>query len=192
MANSISTLLKNFLLSQKKNASLYFYAMLPEESMLEAHLFDFWNEFRKRRTFFSRKKSLTESQLELEFYTLATQRISKLLSREKDYIYGMESSKDIASLENNLLKKFEKDSGFFEKNSAEVWKRVRALEPSLRCLIFLRDVLGFSDERVMQMVGLKWGTYRHRLHMARTLFSEYLQGKSSKPYDSKAFAQTGT
>ena len=67
-----------------------------------------------------------------------------------------------------------------EKQQARVGTRAKdrltRVDSELRAPVVLRDILKFEDEEVAQILGLRWGVYRHRLHRGRLDFKDALKG----------------
>jgi DNA-directed RNA polymerase specialized sigma24 family protein len=55
-------------------------------------------------------------------------------------------------------------------------ERIRRLDTDFRAPIVLKDILGFDDEEVVRILGIRWGVYRHRLHRGRLEFRAALKG----------------
>lgn len=51
------------------------------------------------------------------------------------------------------------------------------IDADFRAPVVLRDILGFEDEEVMRILGLRWGVYRHRLHRGRLELKDSLRGR---------------
>jgi DNA-directed RNA polymerase specialized sigma24 family protein len=58
--------------------------------------------------------------------------------------------------------------------------RLGSLEPELRATLILKDVIGLLDEEVSEILGLRWGIYRHRLNRGRVDWCQILKGLDRK------------
>ena len=56
--------------------------------------------------------------------------------------------------------------------------RLRKVDLEFRAPLVLRDVLGFDDEEVVRILGLRWGVFRHRLHRGRLDLRDELKGRA--------------
>ncbi len=82
-------------------------------------------------------------------------------------------------IETDLLAEWDKHKG--ERDWANtVVDRLRQLELDFRFPVVIRDLLKFEDEEVAQILGLRWGVYRQRLHRGRRECAEKFRGP--KPY----------
>ncbi len=59
-----------------------------------------------------------------------------------------------------------------------VCERLARVDFDLRAALILRDILGFDDEEIVRILGLRWGVYRHRIHRARLEYKDSLRGRS--------------
>lgn len=57
--------------------------------------------------------------------------------------------------------------------------RLMRVDAEFRAPVILRDILGFVDDDVVEMLGLRWGVYRHRLHRGRVECIEGFRGEGS-------------
>lgn len=64
----------------------------------------------------------------------------------------------------------------FEGRMGAIADRLAMLEFDLRAPVILFDHLGLEGGLVMQILGLRWAVFRHRLHRGRTELQRLLQG----------------
>ncbi len=57
--------------------------------------------------------------------------------------------------------------------------RLMRVDAEFRAPVILRDILGFADDDVVEMLGVRWGVYRHRLHRGRVECIEGFRGEGS-------------
>jgi DNA-directed RNA polymerase specialized sigma24 family protein len=57
--------------------------------------------------------------------------------------------------------------------------RLYRVDAEFRAPVVLRDILGFADDDVVEMLGVRWGVYRHRLHRGRVECIEGFRGEGS-------------
>lgn len=57
--------------------------------------------------------------------------------------------------------------------------RLFRVDAEFRAPVVLRDILGFADEDVVEMLDVRWGVYRHRLHRGRVECIEGFRGEGS-------------
>ena len=69
---------------------------------------------------------------------------------------------------------------------AAVVERLGRVDADYRAPIVLRDVLGFDDEEVVQILGVRWGVFRHRLHRGRLELKDGLKGQAPTPPTTEA------
>lgn len=69
-----------------------------------------------------------------------------------------------------------KDKSAWAKKESAVLERLSRVDFEFRAPLVLRDVLGFTDEQAVQILGLRWAVYRHRLHRGRVDFKDALRG----------------
>lgn len=78
-------------------------------------------------------------------------------------------------IETDLLAEWNKLKG--ERDWAfTIVDRLRLLELDFRFPLVLRDLLHFEDEETAQILGLRWGVYRQRLHRGRRECAEKFRG----------------
>lgn len=62
-----------------------------------------------------------------------------------------------------------------------VVERLGRVDAEFRVPVVLRDILGFDDEEVVQILGVRWGVFRHRLHRGRLELKDGLRGRMPVP-----------
>ncbi len=78
-------------------------------------------------------------------------------------------------IETDLISEWNKLKG--ERDWAQtIVDRLKLLEPDFRFPLVLRDLLKFEDEESAQILGLRWGVYRQRLHRGRRECAEKFHG----------------
>jgi len=78
-------------------------------------------------------------------------------------------------IETDLINEWTKLKG--ERDWAQtIVDRLKGLELDFRFPLVLRDLLKFEDEVAAQILGLRWGVYRQRLHRGRRECAEKFHG----------------
>lgn len=93
--------------------------------------------------------------------------------------YASASGRDMRTLQQldeDLLEYDAKDKGFLARSEDAILERLLRVDFDFRAPLVLRDVLGFSDDEAVEILGLRWPVYRHRLHRGRVDFKDALRG----------------
>lgn len=122
----------------------------------------------------------TADELKVQLFQTALAIISK---EERNFPRFYRVGRDVRqtkALETNLLSLWRSQTDSLNVPSIPLGDRLRLLDTDLRAPVILRDHLGFEEESILQILGLRWGVFRHRLHRGRIELQKFLQGYSTK------------
>ena len=112
-------------------------------------------------------------------YGIARHRLLKLLKKERNFV-SLDEDEDEATWGEKLLSK---SNPFSELSRSETIETVRhaihALPPHYREVVLLCNMHELNYEQAAEVIGCAVGTVRSRLHRARNLLIEKLQGLRS-------------
>lgn len=131
------------------------------------------NIYRNRRGFPS------TAQLQIELFRTA---LRILVNRGRGGVRAFSAGRDTRQsqeLEKNLLAGWRNQNGdpaLSAEQLALLGDRLRLLDFDLRSPVLLHDLLGVEAQLILQILGLRWGAFRHRLHRGRVELQWLLQG----------------
>lgn len=136
---------------------------------------EFGTAFRKAK---SRSFHWDPQQMRVELYQIAWRRVRETLS-SMQYAWSIgRDTRQFKSFERDLLSEWKRHPEAVEKFDSLVVERLGKVDPDFRAPVVLRDILKFPDEEVAQILDLRWGVYRHRLHRGRMELKDGLRGNS--------------
>lgn len=95
-------------------------------------------------------------------------------------------TRGVRRFDEDLLEAWSKKARSPSDMVESVVERLNHVEADFRGPLTLKDLLGFEDEEVVQILEIRWGVYRHRLHRGRLELAERLRGRLAKPEASEA------
>ena len=127
-------------------------------------------------------KDLVLRQWKLHLFRHAIASARKKVMRPAVTAWGGRDLRPLKKLDSPLLQLHRnRNSLWTDPQVAEsVLERLRALDWDLRLILVLYDVLHFSAQEVQEILGLRWGVCRHRLHRARMECKELLKGHETQ------------
>lgn len=168
---------------QEKVATFCAYFM-PADAQLDDLMIDifrrFGEDFRKYVARNDGKKDPLEMKIRL--FKIASERLADaLLVENVTWTVGRDFRK-LKVMDENLLLEGGRDGDATlpEPSQVEAAHRLRRVDAENRAAVILKDILGFEDEEVLRMLGLRWGVYRHRLHRGRLDYCEVLKGAAAE------------
>jgi DNA-directed RNA polymerase specialized sigma24 family protein len=146
---------------------------LAEEAIL-ATFHDFSAVYRRLT---SRRAEWDAKEARIQLFQSAWARIREALVRVQ---YSWTVGRDTRVLKANdedILGLWLGPKGEVSGIETAVVDRLGRVDADFRSPVVLRDILGFSDEEVVQILGVRWGVFRHRLHRGRLELKDGLRGK---------------
>lgn len=141
--------------------------------------------FRKFREFCRRTRESSGELYKLTLFKIAWDQIEEAIERTQYRWTVGRDTRATKSQDTNLYQSWKnvgaKGSAPIAQNAAE---RLWRIDPDFRAPLILHDVFRLTDEEAMQVLGLRWGVFRHRLHRGRAEFAQVLRG--DVPMDSKS------
>lgn len=117
------------------------------------------------------------TSLKLRLYQFAWE---KIRAASVTPIYIGSSGRDMRSLremdEDVLAMSEPRDKALAARRESLVLERLSRVDFEFRAPLVLRDILDFNDDQAVQILGLRWAVYRHRLHRGRVDFKDALRG----------------
>lgn len=161
--------------NERKTYDFCYFMGLPAKDCDEL-LIDIFRDFGDTHKRYWGTESNTEPfEKQLALYQLARAHIEQqgmLNSSENNF--GRDT-RYYPKIETDLLTEWGKLKGERDWASTVV-DRLRLLELDFRFPLVLRDLLHFEDEEAAQILGLRWGVYRQRLHRGRRECAEKFHG----------------
>lgn len=126
-----------------------------------------------------RKKDLTWEPLEtrIRLFQMAWKNIRDALSRIPISWSMGRDTRTVRKSEEDLILSMKENR---QKEEEPILWRLLALDPELRVVVVLRDILKLEDEEVARIIALRWGVYRHRLHRGRLELRDRLKGLAKR------------
>lgn len=134
---------------------------------------------------FYRKKYQKSAKSEFKIRLFSTAWRLILRSQEEEplkWLNGRDTRK-MSDWEKNILSQWTSSHEMDESLKSGLLSRVRLLSIDFKAPLILKDILRFEDEEILQILGNRWGVYRHRLHRGRL---ELLQGLKGNAFTSGA------
>ncbi len=117
----------------------------------------------------------------IQLFQTAWARIREALVRvQYNWTVGRDT-RVLRSLDGDILGKWDGKKNVVEDIESAVVERLGRVDADFRAPVVLRDVLGFEDEEVVQILGVRWGVFRHRLHRGRLELKDGLRGQTPTP-----------
>lgn len=147
---------------------------LAEEVILAA-FHDFGPVFRRLAA--RRGDAFEPREARILLFQTAWGRIREALGRVQ-YQWTMgRDTRQFKSFDDDLLEKWGGKKGDLTGIESPVVERLGRVDADFRAPLVLRDILGFEDDDVIQILGIRWGVFRHRLHRGRLEFKDGLRGR---------------
>ena len=111
-----------------------------------------------------------------ELFRIAWQKIRDETAHVEYSVVLGRDTREVQKFDDDLLAQWQRNPqmlGVFEEQFLE---RLSQVEFEFRVPVVLRDIIGFSDDEVMSILGLRWGVHRHRLNRGRLELLERLKG----------------
>ena len=147
-------------------------SMIADPELLEPLVVGLFTEFGKyyRKSVMRHRDRFTGAQLQVRLFQMAWDSLQGTMGQLVEGQSFGRDTRPMVDLGEDLL---EKTLPVDEKLSA----RLNLIDPDLRAPVVLRDILKFSDEQAAQILGLRWGVYRHRLNRGRLDLCQFLRGR---------------
>lgn len=117
----------------------------------------------------------------IQLFQTAWSRIRDALVRvQYNWTVGRDT-RVLRSLDGDVLGSWDGKKSDFSQIESAVVERLGRVDADFRAPVVLRDVLGFEDEEVVQILGVRWGVFRHRLHRGRLELKDGLRGTRPEP-----------
>ena len=157
--------LREFVNAQHERLYNFCFYMLGDETTVENTTLDIFSRFgRSFRKLGSQKDA---NELTLALFEMAWEHIQQSLERVHLKIAPGRDTRDWIELDEDLLAKDLAQPEFRQDIVQSLAVRLSRVDSDLRAPVVLRDILGFPDESVAQILRLRWGVFRHRLHRGR-------------------------
>lgn len=88
---------------------------------------------------------------------------------------GGRDTRQLQSLEKDLLADWKRDRDFGAMKPVFL-DRLMSVDADWLVPVVLKDILKFEHEEVVEILGVRWGVYRHRLHRGRLELVEAFHG----------------
>ncbi len=142
-------------------------------------LVDVFRDFGERFRKIENEKREWKIPVHLYPYQITWLHLRKVLLKESFSFALDDHGKRFLGIDTNLSLKSSLDSEFDRKLFLY---RLKGIDVEHRIPIILKDLLKFEDEEATQILGLRWGVYRHRLHRGRLELKELLKGSAKTSF----------
>ncbi len=151
---------------------------LAEEVIL-ATFHDYASVYRRLTS--KRASDWVPKEARIQLFQTCWSRIREALVRVQ-YQWTMgRDTRVLRNLDGDVLGKWDGKKTDVTEIETAVVERLGRVDADFRSPIVLRDVLGFDDEEVVQILGVRWGVFRHRLHRGRLELKDGLRGQVPSP-----------
>jgi hypothetical protein len=151
------------------------YGGIAVEDAILSIFRDFGHLFRKLS---GKKQPWEQMEIRLRLFTMAWQTIREAIIPG---VYSWPVGRDMRQLkgiDEDLLLSWDGTEKDLERLEPAILERLGRIDADFRVAVVLRDILGFEDEEVMRILGIRWGVYRHRLHRGRLELKDALRAHS--------------
>lgn len=173
--------LREFIKENEVKVCQFLYYMLFGFSGLDDVTLEVFRSFGKsfQKRVIKKTSDWEKVGLRIDLFSLAWEAVVKAQNRiDYNWSYGRDT-RPLKQMDIDLLS--EAVSRRLSKAESELFlPRLARVDIDFRAPLVLRDILGFDDEEVIRILGIRWGVYRHRLHRGRLAFRESLKGKQSR------------
>ncbi|MCB0403160.1 MAG: hypothetical protein KDD51_00140 [Bdellovibrionales bacterium] len=158
--------------------------MLYEPALVAPLVIKVFAEFgRVYRRLESQTAPMSDDELRIRLFQVAWTFIQRHLAAQEHNLHLGRDTRDLKNFGRDLLTGANADEAQVRE---QIFQRILSLDADLRAPVVLRDILKFNDEQTMQILGMRWGVYRHRLNRGRLDFANYLRGRLVSNSDSEA------
>lgn len=157
--------------------------ILAEEAIL-ATFHDFSAVYRRLTS--RRSGAWDPREARIQLFQLAWNRVREALARVQFTWTVGRDTRPFKAFDDDVLSRWDGKRKDLSGLESSVVERLSRIDPDFRIPVVLRDVLGFDDEEVVQILGVRWGVFRHRLHRGRLELKEGLRGRPGAPATSEA------
>jgi hypothetical protein len=167
--------LGEFLKETEQEIFQFCYYLVPASYPLDEVIVSIYRDFGDiyRKLVARREHFFSPIEFRVRLFQLAWEKVRNFLGTVQFWNLGRDT-RDFANWEKDLLSPMLNGQHPTQKENWEV--RLRAVDLDHRLPLVLRDILGFDDELILRILGLRWGVYRHRLHRGRLELCDSLKG----------------
>lgn len=160
----------------------YFLAagQLPVDEIVVASFRDFGEELRRYRHTAPKSAGAADWQSveqKILLFRCAWQRMEDALMALSMGWVGGRDTRYLQAFDENLLAASANAKTFSQNEQERILERLSKVPLEFRAPVVLRDMIGFTDEETFQVLQLRWGVYRHRLHRGRLSVAAALKGR---------------
>ncbi|MCB0417524.1 MAG: hypothetical protein H6617_03395 [Bdellovibrionaceae bacterium] len=160
--------------------------MLYDPSLVAPLVINIFAEFGKvYRRLESQAADLSDAELRIRLFQVAWTFIQRHLAAQEHNLHLGRDTRDLKDFGRDLLSGANVDD---QSVRDQIFQRILSLDADLRAPVVLRDILKFDDEQTMQILGMRWGVYRHRLNRGRLDFANFLRGRLASSSTTEATA----
>jgi DNA-directed RNA polymerase specialized sigma24 family protein len=116
------------------------------------------------------------NEVRCKLFKLTWENIREVLSKSQAPWTIGRDTRQLVDVDADILELWLSDEEALPTIEDRVLDRMRWVDPDFRAPLVLRDVVGFEDQEVVRILGIRWGVYRHRLNRGRLDFTESLRG----------------
>lgn len=132
-----------------------------------------FGEFYRRR---HHKK--TPAELKVHLFSIAWKLVSETDPEDQMRWLNGRDTRKMNDWNKDLLTPWIKTHEITDTLKIGLVNRVQLLNSEFKAPLILKDFLHFEDEEILQILGSRWGVYRHRLHRGRIDLLQGLKGQS--------------
>jgi DNA-directed RNA polymerase specialized sigma24 family protein len=157
---------------------------IPIEEIVINSFRDFGEELRRYRHTASnggRAADWESLEQKLLLFRCAWERMDEALTSLSVGWLGGRDTRFLQAFDEDLLKAKASAKMLNSEEQDRILERLAKVPLEFRAPLVLRDMVGFTDEEVFQVLGLRWGVYRHRLHRGRLAMADSLRGRRPSP-----------
>ncbi|MEZ4749553.1 MAG: hypothetical protein R3B54_02680 [Bdellovibrionota bacterium] len=149
--------------------------MLYDPALVAPLVINIFAEFGKvYRRLESHAAEYSDSELKIRLFQVAWTFIQRHLAAQEHNLHVGRDTRDLKDFGRDLLAGANAEDTHVRE---QIFQRILSLDADLRAPVVLRDILKFDDEQTMQILGMRWGVYRHRLNRGRLDFANFLRGR---------------
>lgn len=159
--------LREFVNAQHEKLYNFCFYMLGDETTVENTVLEIFGRFGRSFRKLGNKKGEDNNEMILALFEMAWEHIQHSLERVPLKVAPGRDTREWIELDENLLAQDLTRSELRQTLVQSLAVRLSRIDPDFRSPVVLRDILGLSDAEVAQVLGLRWGVFRHRLHRGR-------------------------
>lgn len=130
-----------------------------------------------RRHFIQHRTPWDKGVARVKLFQIAWEAVQEILPALNNPLSVGRDMRQFQEKDTDLIQRWETNEKRVEGMEALVRDRIWQVDATFRAPVVLRDVLGFSDDEVVEVLQVRWGVYRHRLHRGRLEMMESLKGR---------------